>query len=358
MRGVSEAMRIALISSSVHSVPPASYGGLERVVWDLAEALDELGHDVTIIAPEGSRCPEHGNIIETMPPNDRVEHDWVRAEMFAYERYKAFLGYFDIIHDHSWWACVYLAKREDPTLKVCHTHHGMFDWKTKPEYVTNLNLIACSEAQREHMMASIGEPCEVVHHGINMQEYPFYEEKTDRYFSLNRIAWFKGIDVFCQLMQRCNTRGDVVGEDAFVDDQDYVNAIKNICSSSKYLTYYGSVSQKDKVRLLQRAKAVVALPMLDRGFLEIFGLYVTEAMACGTPVIGLKNGGLIDQIVDGVTGFLCSDVGEVEEVIRSDAVSSIDLHECRARVVDHFSRKRMAENYLKLYNKILKNKEW
>jgi len=352
-------MRIALISSSAHQVPPLNYGGLELVVWNLAEALDDLGHDVTIIAPQGSRCTENGNIIETIPAQTDVKHDWFQAELAAYNIYRPFLGYFDVIHDHSWFGCVYLAKKDDPYLKICHTHHGMINWRTKPDYVENLNMIGCSDAQRWHISESIHEPCKIVHHGIDLDMYPFHEKKTNWYLSLNRITSFKGIDVFCDIISKCGCWGEVVGEDSFVEDQNYVSSIKSKCNVvDSGLVYHGALSQDEKIKALQHAKALVALPMLDRGYLEIFGLNITEAMACGTPVIGLRNGGLIDQIDDGVTGFLCNTIDEIEEVIKSDKVSKINPADCRDRAEKMFSRKRMAENYIVLYQSILEKKEW
>lgn len=350
-------MRIALISSAVYPVPPANYGGLELVVWNLAEALDELGHDVTVIAPEGSRCPEHGNLIETVAPQTNVKHDWFQSELMAYNVYKPFLGYFDVIHDHSWFGCVYLAKKDSPHLKICHTHHGMMNWKTKPDYIDKMNLIGCSTAQSEHITEMVKLPCKTVHHGIDLDMYPFESEKSDRYLSLNRISSFKGIDEFVKITQRCNVPADVCGEDSFVDDQNYVEKIRSMCAHT-LTNYVGTVPHDGKLQMLQTAKALVALPMLDRGYMEIFGLNITEAMACGTPVIGLKNGGLIDQIDDGVTGYLCSSIDEVEEMIKHDRVSEIKPADCRARAEKMFSRSKMAENYLKLYEQILKKEEW
>jgi glycosyltransferase involved in cell wall biosynthesis len=350
-------MRIALISSSVYPVPPLNYGGLELVVANLAEALDDLGHDVTVIAPAGSRCPKHGNIIETVVPQTEVKHDWFHAELAAYNVYKPFLDYFDVIHDHSWFGCVYLSKKDQPHLKICHTHHGMIDWQTKPAYVDTMNLIGCSTEQSKHITDVVKLPCATVAHGIDLSMYPYESNKSDRYLSLNRITRFKGIDEFVNITDRCDVPADVVGEDSFVDDQNYVEQIRSMCAHT-LTNYVGTVPHGGKIQMLQNAKALVALPMLDRGYMEIFGLNITEAMACGTPVIGLKNGGLIDQINDGVTGFLCSSIEEVEEVISSDKVSEINPADCRARAEKMFARSTMADNYVSLYKQILEKKEW
>jgi len=112
------------------------------------------------------------------------------------------------------------------------------------------------------------------------------------------------------------------------------------------------------IDMIQNAKAMVSLPMLDRGYLEIFGLNITEAMACGTPVIGMRNGGLIDQINDGVTGFLCFSIDEFEEFIKSVKVSEIDPADCRERAEKLFSRTAMAKNCLSMYKNVQKKEEW
>ncbi len=219
-------------------------------------------------------------------------------------------------------------------------------------------MIGCSDAQSIHISEVLNEPCKTVHHGIDLDMYPFESEKLDRYLSLNRITNFKGIDEFVNIMNRCGVVGDVVGEDKFVENQDYVKTVSSMCDDSDNLRYIGSVSQEKKIAMLQNAKAVVSLPMLDRGYLEIFGLNITEAMACGTPVIGLRNGGLIDQISDGVTGFLCASIEEVEEIIKSDKVSEIDPACCRDRAEKLFSREQMAKNCLSLYKDVQKKEEW
>ena len=48
-------MRIAQIAPLTESVPPKLYGGTERVVSYLTEALVELGHEVTLFATGDSQ---------------------------------------------------------------------------------------------------------------------------------------------------------------------------------------------------------------------------------------------------------------------------------------------------------------
>jgi glycosyltransferase involved in cell wall biosynthesis len=58
---------------------------------------------------------------------------------------------------------------------------------------------------------------------------------------------------------------------------------------------------------------------------EDFGIIPVEAQAAGTPVLGLRRGGLLETVVDGETGFLVDTVdphGFVPLVRRLDELKS------------------------------------
>ena len=71
-------------------------------------------------------------------------------------------------------------------------------------------------------------------------------------------------------------------------------------------------SQHELARLYNRALALIFVPIM-----EPFGLVAIEAMACGTPVIGVREAGIRESVVDGVSGILVDrDPGEIAEAIR------------------------------------------
>jgi glycosyltransferase involved in cell wall biosynthesis len=88
-------------------------------------------------------------------------------------------------------------------------------------------------------------------------------------------------------------------------------------------------------------------------FTEPFGLSVVEAQACGTPVVAFNKGSMPEVIQDGVTGYLVADIpAAVQQVQRISNIRRID---CRSWVEERFSRERMVQDYLKVYQQILDN---
>ena len=87
-------------------------------------------------------------------------------------------------------------------------------------------------------------------------------------------------------------------------------------------------------------------------FSEPFGLSVVESMACGTPVIAFNRGSMPELIMDGKNGFLVSDyAGAIEAV---GGIKRIDRKSCRQTVEDRFTDEIMVNNYIKVYQKILR----
>ena len=349
-------MKIFIISTAEKAIDFRKYGGTELVVGDLATALsgfDEV-EEVAVACCKGSIFPENTpklKVIETVEESTDVYHDWFAKEERAYRVYEKYLKDYDIIVDNTGSDLVYDHKIVNPDANICHVFHGTCGWERAPRIRGDPCFIAASRAQAMNISNRLRIPCGCIPHGIDTGLYPFKAEKGERYLSFNRICSDKGTLEFIHLMKDSDACGDVCGEDRFVGSQEYVEEVKSLCDGYQ-VRYYGTVSYEDKIKFLQNAKAVISLPIYP--FMEIFGLHVAEAMCCGTPVIALRSGGVTDQIVDGVTGFLCDALDEIYEIIVSDKVSEIDPYECRRRVEEHFSKVGMAENYLAYFKKVLK----
>lgn len=350
-------LNVALVSTPFFGVPPPKYSGLERIVWDLAEALDRLGVKITIIAPKGSKATKRGDVIWTVDPVNQLKTnrrqnilDWRRNELDAYEIYKDRLGEFDIVHDHSWYGCVYIYKLEHPEVRVCHTHHGEPGISAKPPSAKKANIIAISDWMRG-VFESLGWAAKVVHNGIDLKRYPYKPDKEDRLLFVGRISKFKRPDIAIEVAKRVDMKLDVLGG-SFTLDEGYIQRIKHLCEANDF-GFHLNAPHEVKVELMQNARCLLFPP--DTG--EPFGLVPVEAGACGTPTIAWDDGAVKETVADGVTGFVVPKTVEA----MADAVKKIDgiaPVACRRRVEENFSREFMAKNYLTPYNQILAGEEW
>ncbi|MHA1833691.1 MAG: glycosyltransferase family 4 protein [Candidatus Baldrarchaeia archaeon] len=343
-----ETLKIALISTSVFPVPPKSYGGLERVVYDLAVELIKKGHEVTLFAPKGSKV-DGATIIPTCNPNRNFLDEYK-----AYQVFKDKLKGFDIVHGHTWFGHEYLVKMKNPEIKVCHTHHGEPAWQTPPP-VLYPNLIGISKTHALQLSRHLGVNTRYVYNGIDLNRFKLGEEKKNYMLFFSRITKFKGAHIAIDIAKRTRIPLIVAGGDTFVDDVKYVHRIMAMCDGG-LIKYLGEVDFKHALRLLQNARLLLFPTLMN----EPFGLVAVEALACGTPVVALNNGAVGEIIENWVNGFVCKDVDEmIESVITifNGYYKEMKPEKCR-KTVEKFSRENMAENYLKLYKSILDGDEW
>ena len=359
MSGVSskeDKQRIALISTPIFTVPPTGYSGLEQIVWNLANALDALGHYVTIVAPEGSKAAKHGDLITTGPQQTEVHVDWLQKEREAFEYYKDLITHkdFDIVHSHEWLGFSYILKVNDPEIKLIHTHHGAYNWNSPPP-VGKPNLIAISKWMQTYTKMYFKQlgyevDCKYCYNGIAIEDYPFKKEKGDRLLFVGRLDAFKRPLVAIDVAKKLNMGLDIVGG-SFVDDVNYMNQVKRACDGKQIKLHLDAAHEK-KVELYQNAKCTLFVGKMG----EPFGLIVPESNATGTPVIATPDGAIPEVLADGETGFLCNTIDEMCEAVKR--IGEIKPEDCRKRVEENFTKEIMAKNYEKVYKDVIQNKEW
>jgi glycosyltransferase involved in cell wall biosynthesis len=350
-------LKIALISTPFFGVPPPSYGGLERIVYDLWQGLLRRGHKVACFSPDPTITPEGGYHISTGKAKNTVGVDWVASEREMYEGYKKKLGNFDIVHGHNWMGFEYRAKADNKDLRVCHTHHGHLNsswWcRSKPPFP--LNFIAISRWMKSCYDTGYGgEKCQIpsqaAYNMVDMDEYPFQKDKSDRLMFLGRIDPIKAPHMAVMVANRTKMPLDIVGGTSFVSDQNYVTEVRGMCKDD--IRFIGEVDHKTKLAYLQDAKALI----IPSQFGEPFGLIAVEAMACGTIPVALNDGALGEIVEDGKSGFICNNPNELAKVVQ-DKLDTINPEDCRKRA-EQFSIERGAERYEQLYELILEGETW
>ena len=345
-------MRVLIISTPFIPVPPTTYGGLERVVYDLAFALRRQWgiSELAVACPRESRLPEKVQHMDIGPAKYIVQQDWAAAEKEAYAQYERHLGNFDVIHDNTWMCMAYAAKQKNPNLKIIHTHHGHLGWRGKPP-IMHLNLVAISGFMQA-TYKNLGLDARVVYNGVAVSEYPYNETRGERLLYLGRMAKFKQPHIAVEIAKRAGIGVDLMGGDQFVDDFNYVETVRSSCDGF-HARYLGEVPHDLKLKYLLSSRALV----LPSAMGEPFGLVAIEALATGRPVICLNDGALNEIIVNGVSGYVCNSPQEMVDVITQRKDLELRSKDCRLRAMQ-FSREIMAENYSRLYQEVQSGLAW
>ena len=307
-------------------LPIKEYGGVERVIVWLIKGLKELGHNVTLIGPEGSTID--CNLV-TFPHNNPVPSS---SELKDYIPEDA-----DVIHFHN---DGYMDMKLD--IPVIKTMHGCRNEKNDTDKkIFDNTYCFLSDSHRRHW----GMPRNpFVHTGLDPEEYAFREEKDDYFLFLSRIDWHvKGLDWAIEVAKRAGVRLVIAGN---FHRKSFVNSywrfpLKRKLGKDCY--YVGPVGSALKAALLAGAKAMI----FPTRWPEPFGIVAIESLASGTPVITTHNGAMPEIIEHGKHGFLCNTKDEMVEAINNiDIINPLD---CLRRIKDVFNYKMMAEEYVKLY---------
>ncbi|MFQ5729500.1 MAG: glycosyltransferase family 4 protein, partial [Waddliaceae bacterium] len=333
-------MKIALLAPLYESVPPKFYGGTERVVFYLAEELVNQGHEVVLFASGDSVTQaELVPLCSKALWLDKECVDTLAPHVLMMERFFQMAPEFDIIHNHADYLSFPLLRRS-PTQTVS-TLHGRLDIKElEPLYAefADLSLVSISWAQQKPLRGAnwVGN----VYHGLPKDLYRFHESPGEYLAFLGRICPDKGVHSAIEIAKKTGIPLKIAAK---VVDNKYYSQIIEPQIDGSFIEYVGEICEEEKDLFLGNAHALLA--PID--WPEPFGLCMIEAMACGTPVIARERGSVPEIIEKGVNGFV---IETVEEAVKAlPEVSKISRKRCRDYFERYFTDKRMAEDYLKIY---------
>jgi glycosyltransferase involved in cell wall biosynthesis len=337
-------MRIAQLAPLYESVPPAGYGGTERVVSYLTEELVRLGHDVTLFASGDSRT--RARLVPCAPRAlrlDPAKPDEISAHLIQIERAFQMAKSFDVIHAHLDHLPYSVARRT--AVPFVTTLHGRLDLPHLPAVYREFReqpVVSISASQRKPLpwLRWVG----TVHHGLPPDLYHLNSEPDDYLAFVGRISPEKRVDRAVEIAVRTGRRLRVAAK---IDDADaeYFQSVRPTLQHP-LVEYVGELDDHDKDEFLGNAAAL----LFPIDWPEPFGLIMIEALACGTPVVAWQHGSVTEVIEHGKTGFLCEDVGDAVQAVRE--IGQISRAQCRSVFEARFTSERMAEDYLAIYRSL------
>ena len=335
-------IRLAMLSPISWRTPPRHYGPWESVVSLLTEQLVKMGLEVTLFATGDSQTSGHlvavcpRSYSEDSSANPKVAECLHISEVFERS------ADFDLIHNHfDFLPLTYSALIETPVLTTIHGFSSPSIIPVYEKYNDRSHYVAVSEADKSPELNYLA----TIHHGIDVAQFPFSNSGGKYLLFFGRIHPEKGVHEAIQVAQRVGMKLLIAG---IIQDQAYFEKFVEPYIDGTTVEYLGAIGPARRPWVLGQALALLHLISFD----EPFGLSVVESMACGTPVIAFGRGSMPEIIGHGETGYIVEDTNQAVEAVA--AVRSIDRSACRDAVEKRFSDTRMAQDYVRAYQEILK----
>jgi len=348
-------VRIAQVAPPFETVPPTRYGGTERVIATLTDALVERGHDVTLFAPGDSHTQAalvptvHEALWHAEPPLSDMNPFWSITLDTVLEQ----LEDFDVVHSHlDYWGFPLAHHTDVPLLTTLHGRLDLPELQPLYHRFNDVPLVSISDAQREPVPWA--NFVKTIYHGINLDELTFRRERGKYLAFLGRIAPEKGLDTAIRVAGEAGQPLRIAARKPLrnsadpnvrADRQHYQQEVLPLLNRGTS-RFVGEVDGPDKNKFLGNASAL----LFPIRWPEPFGLVMVEAMACGTPVVALRQGSVPEVIEDGVTGFICDDETDMIDAI--GRIDEIDRARCRQVAEERFSPRRMADDYVEVYRQL------
>jgi glycosyltransferase involved in cell wall biosynthesis len=341
-------MKIAQIAPLIESVPPRLYGGTERIVAYLTDELVRLGHDVTLFASGDS--VSRANLVSCAPMALRLDsnvHDPIPYYMLQLDRVRRLADKFDILHFHiDQFHFPLFREIAHRTITTLHGRQDLPDLKALYVGFSDMPLVSISDAQRQPIANA--NFVATIHHGLPRNLHtPTYQPRGGYVAFIGRISPEKGPD---RAIRIARTLGIPLKIAAKVDKADEVYFRDKIAPllNEPGVEFIGEINEREKTKFLGDAQAL----LFPIDWPEPFGLSVIEAMACGTPVLAVRNGSVPEIVDEGITGIIVDTMDEAVRLL--PRVIALDRRAVRRRFEERFSAERMAKEYLATYRSLLK----
>lgn len=341
-------MKIAQVAPLYEAVPPRLYGGTERVVAHMTDALVDAGHDVTLFASADART--RARLIPVRDCSIRLDPRPLKSDMAAhmvlFHEVLQRADTFDVLHFHTDVAHFPMfSALADKTVTTLHGRLDLADLEGVYARWPDYGLVSISDSQRRPLPWAnwLG----TVHHGLPPEAYAFSEYGRGYFAFLGRISPEKRPDRAIRIATALGRPLKMAAKVDAADKTYWETVIRPMVETNPLVEFVGEIGDADKAAFLGGAEAL----LFPIDWPEPFGLVMIEAMACGAPVVAFRSGSTAEVVEDGLTGFLVDDLETA--AVAAAKVGSLDRRAVRARFEQRFSASAMARGYLDVYAGLL-----
>lgn len=336
-----------------------AYGG-ERITMYNIQELARLGHDVYVFAREGSDFTGMGikDYIPVEPMNDRYDVHF-RAACEYSERTGLEPDVF---------FCNYFGKGDAQMFERwpyseqlwCRWDHGFFEFR-RPSF----NVVAYSNLLQQDM-ANSGVPSTMIHYGLPKDLHPFQPSKEDYVCWIGKLEGGKAPRIGIELAKAAGLKLVVMGPP--YNSGTFWNEVAPYIDNERVFWVRG-VDDAMKYEIMSKAKCLIYSS--DNSWKEHFGIVFIEALAMGTPIVGMNRINqdcslVTDKIIeDGKHGFILNykDSNNLQEILSTgvpliNRIHEIDPAACRQQFEERFTANLMARRYEWLFERIAKGERF
>ncbi|AFL81730.1 glycosyltransferase [Aequorivita sublithincola DSM 14238] len=294
-------------------IPALKYGGTERVIWGLGKCLNELGHKVTFLVPDGFTGDFADSIAldHTKSLNDQIPEN------------------VDIVHFN-------YPPRQSINKPYIITMHG----NPKPDEHIDPNTVFISKNQAERHNSDV-----FVYNGLYWKDYgtPDLDKPRTYFHFLGKVSVrVKNVFGAAKIVLKAKGKLMVMGGERWTS-RNFTRGFKYILNPN--ITFLGMLDDAEKMKVMEKSKALV-FPV---EWHEPFGLVVIESLYAGCAVFCSTNGSLPELLTPEV-GLASNDSNKLAEALRN---FKYDPKRCNSYAKEHFNAEKMTLKYIKLYKKVI-----
>lgn len=338
--------KLLFVSTSVGSLGSGLGGGVELTLQNIAQEMQQRGHQVTVVAPSGSILPDipvveiAGNLQVPAQTQDRdvpicLPDNSVLANMWEYA--KKVQGQFDIILNFAYdWLPFYLTPFfSRPVIHLV----SMASVSTAMDRIIQQVMTQFPDYLGFHSRAQAAtfgfESCRCLENAIDLAQYQFCKDPEPYLAWIGRIAPEKALEDAVAASQMAGIPLQIFGK---IQDRDYWEKITQTFPDAP-IEYKGFFPTAQLQQELRQCRALLMTPR----WVEAFGNVAIEALACGVPIIAYRRGGPSEIVREGKTGFLV-EPDNIEGLVASiKRLDEIDRHDCREQAEAEYSLSAMGD---------------